>query len=120
MYTGSCNDVRNSLKTVDPLLNASEAALLCYICIQGRRKRGGRGGLSRPTFLGNLNYELVHSVESAIEDKRVDRSARPDIVIVSENEKKMALIEPTISHNSLESISNARGRKSSKENYQQA
>ena len=39
--------------------------------LQGRRKWGGRGGLSRPTFLGNLNYELVHSVESAIEDKRV-------------------------------------------------
>ena len=32
--------------------------------IQGRRKRDGRGGLSRPTFLGNLNYELVHSVSS--------------------------------------------------------
>ena len=43
-----------------------------FICVQGRRKRGGRGGLSRPTFLGNLNYELVHSVKSAIEGKRVD------------------------------------------------
>ena len=47
-------------------------ACLCSMFTQGRRKRGGRGGLSRPTFLGNLNYELVHSVESAIEDKRVD------------------------------------------------
>ena len=46
--------------------------LLCGGTSQGRRKRGGWGGLSRPTFLGNLNYELVHSVESAIEDKRVD------------------------------------------------
>ena len=47
-------------------------------CSQGRRKWGGRGGLSHPTFLDNLNYELVHSVESAIEDKRVGKAADHD------------------------------------------
>ena len=50
---------------------------------------------------------------STIPDWILVTSARPDIVIVSEKEK-MALIELTIPHNSLESISNARGRKSSK------
>ena len=40
-------------------------SLCCSLHSQGRRKRGGRGGLSHPTF-------FVHSVKSAIEDKRVD------------------------------------------------
>ena len=44
-------------------------------------------------------------------------SARPDIVLVED--KEITLLELTIPHNSMESISNARARKSMKENYQQ-
>ena len=44
-------------------------------------------------------------------------SARPDIVLV--NEERLILIELTIPHNSLESLSNARDHKSQKELYLQ-
>jgi len=57
---------------------------------------------------------------STIPDRILVTSARPDIVLITESEKKIDLLELTIPHNSLESISNARTRKSTKENYQQA
>ena len=58
---------------------------------------------------------------SAIPDRILVTSARPDIVLITESEKKIDLLELTIPHNSLENISNARTRKSTKaENYQQA
>ena len=44
-------------------------------------------------------------------------SARPDIVLVEEDDTTM--LELAIPHNSIESISNARIRKTTKENYQQ-
>ena len=56
---------------------------------------------------------------STIPDWILVTSAWPDIVLITESEKNIDLLELTIPHNSLESISNARTRKSTKENYQQ-
>ena len=54
---------------------------------------------------------------STIPENTLATSARPDIALVGEDE--VTLIELTIPHNSMESLSNARKHKS-KELYQQA
>ena len=55
---------------------------------------------------------------STIPENTLVTSASPDIVLVGEDE--VILIELTIFHNSKESLSNTRKRKSEKELYQQA
>ena len=55
---------------------------------------------------------------STIPENIIVTSAWPDIVLVRNSE--VTLIELTILHNSMESISNARTRKSKKQLYQQA
>ena len=54
---------------------------------------------------------------STIPENTLVTSARPDIVLVGEDE--VTLIELTIPHNSMESLSNVRKSKSEKELYQQ-
>ena len=54
---------------------------------------------------------------ATIPESTLITSARPDIVLVGHDE--ITLLELTIPHNSMESISNARARKSTKANYLQ-
>ena len=54
---------------------------------------------------------------STIPDEILVTSARPDIILISKN--RLKLIELPVSHNSPESLSNARHRKSQKETYLQ-